>query len=55
MKLRSEVNAFLCAYWGENSHKLIVNHKLENQNLYTVMYWIFVINYENIKVFMFDY
>ena len=33
------------------SHKLIVNLTLEIQNFYPVMYWIFVINPENMKVF----
>ena len=41
---------FVCIL-RENSHKLIVNLTLEIQNFYTVMYWIFVINPENMKVF----
>ena len=41
---------FVCIL-SENSHKLIVNLTLEIQNFYTVMYWIFVINPEHMKVF----
>ena len=41
-----------CAYWGENSHKLIENLTLENQNFYTAIYWIFVVNLENMKIFV---
>ena len=41
---------FVCIL-RENSHKLIVNLTLEIQNCYTVMYWILVINPENMKVF----
>ena len=52
MKLRSEVHAFLCAYWEKTRiHKLIVSLTLEIQNFYTVAYWIFVIYPENMKVF----
>ena len=41
---------FVCIL-RENSHKLIVNITLEIQNFYTVMYCIFVINPESMKVF----
>ena len=44
MKLRSEVHAFFLCILRENSYKLIVNLKLEIQNFYTAMYWIFIIN-----------
>ena len=36
----------------ENSHELIVNLKLEIQNCYTVMYWLSIINPENMKIFV---
>ena len=51
MKLRSDVHAFFVCILSKNSHKLIVNLTLEIQNFYTVMYWIFVKNPENMKVF----
>ena len=50
MKLRSEVLAYCIL--SENSHELIVNLKLEIKNCYTVMYWIFIINPENMKIFV---
>ena len=52
MKLRSEVHAFVLCILRENSHKLIVNLKLEIQNLYTAMYCIFIINIENMQDFV---
>ena len=38
-----------CVYWGGNSHKQIVNPKLEIKTL--VIYWLFVINPEKMRVF----